>query len=60
MSSTLQKDPPEVLVRTRHSEALSMVGDASGRSFRCCSWLQGNEVINVDFGVWTLWMTEDA
>ena len=58
MSLTRQRDPPEVLVRVRHAKALYMVGDPSGRSFGCCSWLQGSEVINVDFEVWTLWMTE--
>ena len=60
MSLTCRSDTLEVLVRVRHPKALYMVGDASGCSFGCCSWLQGSEVINVDFGMWTLWMTEDT
>ena len=47
-------------MRAHHPKALYMVGNASGRSFDCCSWMQGSEVIDVDFGIWTVWMTEDT
>ena len=56
---TCCSNQPEVLVCARHPKALYMVGDASGCSFGCCSWFQWSEVIDVDFGTWTLWMTED-
>ena len=59
MALTLREDLPEVLLCARHLDALYLLGDTSGRSFRCCFWFQGSEVINVDLGVWTLWMTED-
>ena len=60
MLLTCCSDPSEVPVRARHPKVLYMVGDASGRSFGCCSWLQGSEVIDVDFGNWTLLMTKDT
>ena len=60
MFLTCRSDPPEVPVCTLHPKALYMVGDASGHSFGFCSWLQGSEVIDVDFGTWTLWMTKDT
>ena len=51
MTLTQRQDPPEVLVRARHAEAVYVVGDASGRSFGCCAWKQGGEEVKVDFGV---------
>ena len=59
MLMTRRKEPQKVLLRARHPKALYMVGDTSGRSFGCCSWLQGSEVININFRTWTLWMTKD-
>ena len=60
MLLTCLSDPPEVPVRARHPKALYMVGDTPGRSFSCCSWMQGSKVIGVDFGTWTVWMTKDT
>ena len=60
MFLTCCSDPPENPVCARHQKSFYMVGNASGRSFGCCSWLQGSEVIDVDFGTWTLWITKDT
>ena len=33
------------------------MGDASGRGFGTCSWIQGEKKMRVDFGTWSAWMT---
>ena len=57
MELTSEENPPDIPVRATNPAAIYLVGDASGRGFGTCSWIQGEKKMRVDFGTWSAWMT---
>ena len=45
---TAKDGPPDIPVRATNPAAIYLVGDASGRGFGICSWIQGAKEMRVD------------
>ena len=51
--------PPDIPIRALNDKAVYIVGDASGRGFGACCWVQDSKVVDVNFGRWTFDVTEN-
>ena len=53
MRLTACDTPPDIPNRASNDTPVYIVGDASGAGFGSCVWVQGDSVIDAEFGRWT-------